>query len=514
MDRRKRFFRAGLLIFLFAVFCGPFGFSQSEDGAPPDGPAQGEEAPPSLEVRTEISAASPYVNRPWSIFVMVNHPVPSEVNVKPPRFSPSLVLERVRTETRFIRRDSDPASSGAASGGESTGDRWTRVEFLFTPQKAGAVTIDPFGVSVKTRQALTQAINIRFREEPQTVKRYDPRFRWIGPAPSVRCGEKGQLTVELGNWDPLKKPPQGLFQGRTPSNAILEEGLPEAAGEGIFRYTISITPLEESSVTLEAFSFSSDIYKLSIPALTVAVLPAQNETPVQPEPLTVSEVSDSPPAGVPADLFSGNVEKVFPLFRSEYRQIVTKVRLLWEQNSRANALAEIRRNERDSLCGPFLAPLRREMELALGLSYTENERWRPLTISLLTWAIAGLLVIFALSAVLVFRPGRKIKKKNVTSRSGRGFKVVIIYVLLAGLALIFLEEGFGNFLLGRLSPPLNTAVLEKTEAYRIPDGIGAVNALFPEGQPVSISDSQSDWCYAESADGKSGWVRREAVIMY
>jgi len=446
---------------------------------------------------------------------MVNHPVPSEVNVKTPRFPPSLVLERVRTETRFIRRASDPSSPGAAAGGgEIPGDRWTRVEFLFTPQKAGTVTVDPFEVSVKNRRAVTGAINVRFRDAPQTVKRYTPRFRWVSPAPSVRCGEKVELVVELSNWDPQKNAPQGFFQGRSPRNAILEEGLPEAAENGIFRYTISITPLEESNVTLEAFSFSSDIYNLSIPAITVTVLPAQAETAIQPETPPVPEISDSPPAGIPADLFSGSGGKVFPLFRSKYLQVVSKVRLLWEQNLWAQALAEIRRNERDSLCGPFLAPLRQEMELALGIVYTENERWRPLTISLLTWAITGLLVIFTISAVLVLRPGRKFRKKNVTSRGRRGFKVVIIYVLVVGLALIFIEEGLGNFLLGRLNPPLNTAILEKTEAYRIPDENGTVNALFPAGQPVTISDSQSDWCYAESADGKSGWVRREAVIMY
>jgi len=87
-------------------------------------------------------------------------------------------------------------------------------------------------------------------------------------------------------------------------------------------------------------------------------------------------------------------------------------------------------------------------------------------------------------------------------------------VIVICLIFIFLEEGLGNFFIRRLTLKGNTAVLEQTPAYRVPDIKGAVNARFEEGQPVIIGTDHLDWCYAESPDGRSGWVKREAVISY
>ena len=174
------------------------------------------------------------------------------------------------------------------------------------------------------------------------------------------------------------------------------------------------------------------------------------------------------------------------------------------------------------------------MEQNLGLGFTDDERWRPLKMPLLVWVILGFLLLCAIAVLAVFRPHRRIHQnfvsrnripdddvsmdkdsgKSVTSRRRGGFRTVIVLVFSVGLAFIFLEEGMGNFLVSRLSPPGKTAVLEKTPAYRVPDLKGAVNARFGEGQPVIVGDYRGDWCYAESPDGRSGWVPREAVITY
>jgi hypothetical protein len=57
-------------------------------------------------------------------------------------------------------------------------------------------------------------------------------------------------------------------------------------------------------------------------------------------------------------------------------------------------------------------------------------------------------------------------------------------------------------------------VLKETQGYRIPDYKGAISDKFFEGQPASIGDYRGDWCFAETPDGRSGWVPREAVIPY
>ena len=506
------------------------------------------EAPVPLEVKIETSPAAPAVNSPWTLSVLVNHPNPREVNIKPPQFPSSLALERIRTDIRLL-----------------DDERWTRVEFLFTPLRTGAITIGSFEVSIPGEQAVTAAIDVRFQEEAGAVRRYNPRFRWVSPASSVYAGEKKELTLELSNWDPSINVPSGIFRGRAPRSAVLEEKPPVEAGEGTYRYEISIIPLEESRVVLEPFSFNFNTYSLNIPGIIIPVLPAaspvNNKTTAysyQEPPRTGTEHNEDAGSssmneishdGISARPFPvpenrGNV--FFPL-SGEYSRICDRVRVLWENNRRAEALAEIRRNERDSLCGPFLVPLRRAMEQALSLGFTDDERWRPLKIPLPAWVTFGLFLLFLGILLFVFRKRLKIHKRafrvrpfgpytgrdeitasdqlpggvrqnevpvNTTSRFRGSFISIIIVILCIGLVLIFLEEETGNFLISRLNSTEKTAVLERTTAYRVPDLKGAVNARFGEGQPVIIGAYHSDWCYAESLDGRSGWVKREEVISY
>lgn len=491
MDRRKRSFRTGLLILILALLPAA-GFSQTDDG----------DTPLPLELRIETSPANPMINSPWSVYILVNHPIPSEVNINAPAFPSFLVLERFRTEARIIQ-----------------GERWTRVDFLFTPKRSGAVTLEPFEVNVRGRNALTQEIRVRFRDESPAVTRYEPRFRWLDTAPSVRSGEKSELLLELTNWDISIQAPRGFFRGRAPRNAILEESVPAAAGGGIYRYTISLIALEGSSITIEPVSFYFENYALNIPEITVSVLPASALPPKEDNPPAVTAAADNEGAQdfIRHLPFPKNRERVFPLFSGEYRQITVRVQALWDEGFRAQALAEIRRNERDSFSGPYLTSLRSEMEQALDLAFTKNERWQPLKIPLIPHGIIFLAVLFGLLILILLLSRFKRNKEttdSVTYRLNGGFRVIIILVVSIGLAFILLEENLGNFPFGSISTPSNTAVLEKTQAYRVPDFKGAVNAWFGEGQPVIVGDYHLDWCYAESPDGRAGWVRREAVITY
>jgi hypothetical protein len=507
MGRRKRSGRIGLLIFLVLLIQPGLLFSQADGET-----AQGEEFPP-LEIRVETTPANPAANSPWTIYILVNHPVLSEVKVNPPLFPSILVLERVRTEVRVIRGNDSDAPE----------ERWTRVEYLFTPQRAGTIALEPFEVTVPGREAMTGSVRVSFREDPRAVRSYDPRFRWVTPVPPVPAAERGELILELTGWDPSKKVPESIFQGRTPPNAIFEEHGPEASGTG-YRYPIVIIPLEGSSIALGSFSFEAEGYNLSVPALTVQVPPGLTVRGERSNDETPQETLA--PELLPPYAFPESRENIFPVFRNEYNRIVAGVRVLWDEGRHAEALALIRRNERDSLPGSALAQVRREMEENLGLGLTEDESRRPLRIPLTVWVLFLFLALTAAAVLVIFRRGTpshqleaKPSKKNVTSRGRGGFKTVIALIFLTGIVFIFLEENFGifymeNFLVQRLSTTGKTAVLERTTAYRVPDLKGAVNARFGEGQPVIVGDYMGDWCFAESPDGRSGWVKREAVIVY
>ncbi|MCL2093933.1 MAG: SH3 domain-containing protein [Treponema sp.] len=494
MDRRKRSWRTGLLGPLWAALQVIALFSLGAQIV------LAQELP--LELRVESDPPSPLVNQPWTFAILVNHPNPDEVSIQVPELPSSLVQERVRTETRLI------PSSGAGN------QRWTRVEYLFNPQRAELLTIPSFTITVQEREAHSPAVQIQFREPPSTLRRYDPRFRWQGPVPSIAQGEEALLILELADWDPLRELPSALFQGRSPRNAILSEARPQEAGEALYHYPIRVWALEGTVIQISPFSIQVQGFNLAIPGLNIPVLPpleVQGSSEGEAEIIETGQ-EDLPPLVdiLPFPDFRG--QTLFFL-QNELQRSLNGAKSLWEDGRRAEALAEIRRSERDRLSGPYLVELRREMEEILGLGYTENESWRPLGIPLFMWGIIIFLFLSALVLLLFFGPGQRTAKDRTGTKEWASYRRIVLWILAIVVTLIFLEEGLGNFSIHRRSAG-NTAILERTLGYRVPDVKGAVNARFSEGQPVIIGDSRGDWCYAETPDGRSGWVARQAVITY
>jgi len=493
------------IILGFIVFCVAAGLWADEDEI-----EEYEYEP--IEVRLEINPANPTVNNPWSVFILVNHPRPDEVSVESPEFPTSLALERIRTDTRTIL------------GANSQSERWTRVEFLFTPRRAEMVRLEPFEVTIHERLALTEVISVRVQGE--SGNRYEPRFRWLSPPAGLRLGETGEITLELTNWDPVRRIPEDFFRGRAPLNAILEENPPDRTAEGSYRYRILLIPLDQSNVRLEAFSFYSDTYTLSVPEISLRVLPAPQVSPsaaaaavtgaAETDEIEIDDVPLKPIATIP---FPQEREEVFFLWRREYRQVIARAQTLWDENRWAEALAEIRKGERDSPVGPSLVSIRREMEAGLGLGVTEDERWRPFGVSLFSFVVVCLVLVFAAAFFFSLRLHRHENihddgNKNVTSRRRYGFIFVIVCMFLLGIIFILPEGSAGIFAATNSVRSGRIAVLKRTQSYRVPDYKGAVNDWFSEGQPVTVGDFRGDWCFAETLDGRSGWVERESVINY
>ena len=387
------------------------------------------------------------------------------------------------------------------------------------------VRLEPFEVTIHERLALTEVISVRVQGE--SGNRYEPRFRWLSPPAGLRLGETGEITLELTNWDPVRRIPEDFFRGKAPLNAILEENPPVRTDAG-YRYTILLIPLEGASVRLEAFTFSSDTYTLNVPEINIRVLSA-------PQAAAATEVAASADAesaaasamdeihrdGIPTDgildvplkhaaalPFPQEREEVFFLWQREYHQVIARVETLWEQNRWAEALAEIRKSERDSPVGPSLVPLRAEMEEALGLVVTENERWQPFGLSLFSLVLLCLVFVFAGALFIALRG------KTVTFKRRYGFIFVVVCALVLGLVFVFPEGNLGIFSASNSVRSGKIAVLRTTQSYRVPDYKGAVNGWFNEGQPVTVGDFRGEWCFAETLDGRSGWVERESVISY
>ncbi|MDR2134625.1 MAG: hypothetical protein LBP27_05905, partial [Treponema sp.] len=170
-----------------------------------------------------ISAAgspdNPVAGGSWTVTILVGHPVPREVTVKPPRFPPSLILERVRTESRLLTR---PGRSDEA-GPPADPARWTAVEFLFTLMEPGEIVLEPFEAFAGGRSAVTREISVRVREGAGSPRRRVPVFRWETPVPPLTAGAAAGLRLVLTGWERGKEAPRDFFKGKAPLNAILEE---------------------------------------------------------------------------------------------------------------------------------------------------------------------------------------------------------------------------------------------------------------------------------------------------
>jgi SH3-like domain-containing protein len=92
--------------------------------------------------------------------------------------------------------------------------------------------------------------------------------------------------------------------------------------------------------------------------------------------------------------------------------------------------------------------------------------------------------------------------------------MIIVCMFFLGLVFVVLSNDQGTFPAANPARSGRIVVLRKTQSYRVPDYKGAVNDWFSEGQPVTVGDFRGDWCFAETLDGRSGWVERESVINY
>ena len=207
-------------------------------------------------------------------------------------------------------------------------------------------------------------------------------------------------------------------------------------------------------------------------------------------------VSPPPPA------FPETGPEPFFLFRAGYDRTVAKARDLWDGNQKAEALAELRRGERDLSSGYALAPLRRAAERSLGIDFTGDEKRRPRRISLAL--VLGGSILLPLIPVIRFFRSRRGKGPPLSPWAYRSIFGIVIGIFGAGI--------FG--LTGGMGKLSREVVLRSCAAYRVPEIQGAVNIFFTEGQPARVRSMADLWVYVESPDGKAGWVLREKVISY
>jgi hypothetical protein len=464
-----------------------------------------------IAVMLESSPERPLLGGSWRVSILVDHPVPEEVTVRPPELPPSLTFAQSRKETRFVRTSAEQ------------GRRWTLAEFLFVPQRTGEIVLEPFEALVGDSMFLSPAARTRVVAGEGEEEERHPRLVWDAPPPVLRIGEAAELSLRILDGDPPRPLPP--LRITAPVEALLEE-IPltgEEADQGL-ALRLRLIPLEGKRVSLGPFPLRFGTLTLEAPALSIALAPPlpTGPDPGASAPAPGDGAPEDPPRAAPP--FPEARDEPFPLFRNSYRETLGKARDYWRQARYAEALGELRRGERDLLSGPALGTLRRAAEELLGLPLTEDEKWRPRN------GLAALIVLsfcLLLPAILLPLRARRrgSEKKRVTSLFSRGYGIAA-FILIAGIgfgiaALARSPGGFeglagggaGEGIAGK-HPGNAAAVLRSCAAYRVPDIRGAISARWLEGQPVRVRSASDAWAYAESSGGDAGWVSQDNVVFY
>jgi hypothetical protein len=279
------------------------------------------------------------------------------------------------------------------------------------------------------------------------------------------------------------------------------EALPPEGDEVL---AFRVIPLEGPFFILPGFPLSPEARAPEAPPLRIPVNPAPGlpleareipETPVSEPARQSRELPPFPPASAQPDKA--------PRGSAWSRKIRERSRALWEEGKAVEALAELRRYERDHIAGFTLQGLRRDLERALHLEGEDEIFRHPL---LFIPAAILCLILGALSLTIPRRPrGRGVW---ISRSLYLGFSILALLCLLRLTAIRSLPVYFKG-----KNP--RQALAREAPVYQIPEDRGTRITTLQEGQGLLVYETQDGWTYAESSEGGSaGWIRTGSYLIY
>jgi hypothetical protein len=469
-------------------------------------PGDGEPLPVEVVTFPEF----PVPDAPWTVLILVDYPDPGEVIFQPPSFPPSLTLERVFTGGRII-----PGPDGKA-------ERRAAAEFSFILRQAGSLDLEPFEIRAGDKRAFTPPFHFFVQDTGAPLREGPPVFLWETPPLPLSVGESGDFALLLASRDPKRPLPQGdLFRGKAPGEFILEtKPLSDADRERGLVSRFRLIPLTAGDFELGPFSFyPQDFPEVPVLSIRVRDLSGKGET--------ADLNRDFPPGGGASPDFREEESPIpfppgkdprFPPLRAGYERTRQSARKLWEGGKQAEALAVLRRGERDLFSGPALVLLRQDTERALSLEPGENEKWRPLVFLGFLCAGSFISLLFTLGPGLYFFSFSApfSRKKDVTSPRMRRYKGRALFFAVIFVAAMW---GLGDGIIRRERAEKEPergcrGILRAVAARRVPDPGGSVDLWFGEGQSVIVRGASNAWVYVEAPGGRMGWIPGDRLILY
>jgi hypothetical protein len=421
------------------------------------------------------SSPDPVSGASWTLSLLIDHPQPDEVTVLAPHFPGSLHLDRV-------------LKSGRPMGDAQDAERWTVAEYRFLINSAESFEMDSFIIITPGRRVQTEpfAVDVHNAAAPRPVLVWEriPKELGVGEAASVGLKISGANTG-------LSFPQPRFFMPPLIKGAIIEaEALSNEDRKSSIVLRLRLTPLVAVPLVFPERELQYEKVLYKIPPMRIPVSPKPRRELAALEAVGSASLAEAsipeassgfvPPREVlpfpvfeqvsPVGFFS---RLIFSLarksFSAAYKNVYLSAEDLWLRGCYADALAFIRRNERDLPLGFLLSGFRRQAELNCGLGRTKDE---PPKLFNFFYSLAG-------------------------PRSSR------------------------------------SCVLRETSARRVPDFEGELAARFREGQPARIrangraaqrhtaaspalTESQASWVWVETCneDVFFGWVPEENVLYY
>ncbi|MCL2608669.1 MAG: hypothetical protein FWD94_02020 [Treponema sp.] len=311
------------------------------------------------EVLIRVSGERSRVGEAWVLTLLTRHADPNGVSVEPPGFAAGLEPELVRQGPRLM----------------PDGGLWTFTEYRFLPDRPGSFAFGPFAVTVSGSRSLTEPFTLEVSGTEPDLPGFS--LAWVRLPSALTVGESAVLALSLPS-DPgtAALPSPDILMPPVPPGSILESMPPEPG----LAMKLRVLPLEAGEFTLEARTVIHAGYSFRVPGLRLPVLPpaADPAAAVRPAPVpgTSSRLAEPEifPAFPPEDRALALQGRLDAAGLAEFRNIYLQARNFWEDRQIAEALALLRRHERDHPAGAMLAHVRREAENAAGLLPAGDER--------------------------------------------------------------------------------------------------------------------------------------------
>jgi hypothetical protein len=482
--KTKLIFRVTLIIlFLFSHF-----FLHAQEDTDTD--EEEIEEDPGPEVTTSVEPETPLTGRTMTISLIIDYPVPEEVNVIAPPFTDSLILDRIVKAPRVTETQV-----------------FTVVEYRLIPVKSGRIVLDSFTVVCPAGITESDSLSFNIRGEGEEAVILTPRLAWEGVPRQIAVRDRVTLVLRVNGWNSPQPAPE-FFMPPVPQGVIIALlPLSEQERAGGIAVKLTLIPLTPGNFRLNSRIIRHENVVFSIPAMNIQIT---GSSAVQP-PLPEEDIHISESVNVTASfpdfiLTAPDKSPIRETQRLQCKDIYDRAKNLWDSGLFAKSLAELRRSERDHPSGALLQPIRRQAEENLGIFNTEDEsRQRRKTLSVFFSFILFFVIIAPFVCLFLIKKRNSLLIKRV---------LLCAVIFSAAFSFFFYRLSDSRFIFHGKGNLLG--VTKKTPVRRMADieGEGVFN--FREGQPVIILLNSGSWVYirANDASDLSGWIPAEEAEFY